>query len=304
MWDFPYDSLTAIRTLLEEEQLALSKKFGQNFLLSDHVLKEITRLVDAKEGSTVWEVGPGIGALTSHLLKTKAHVTAFEIDYGFIRVLTQRAFGDEKNFHLVSGDVLKTYQIEYQRNGTPSVVCGNLPYNIGSLFIATIIEQGIHPKRMVFTLQKEVAHRLQAQSGTKAYSTLSILTQCFYDVSIVMNLSSGHFYPPPEVASSVILLTQKEKPLLDDGITELFFPLIRDLFAQRRKTIKNNLLNNKEIQRIGNSFITPILEEANIDEKERSENLSIETLIALAQIMKRYAYPTHEPKYPYDSDSN
>ena len=106
IWDFDYSSISSITRLLEENGLGMTKKFGQNFLVSMSALDRITALSGACEGMRVWEVGPGIGALTTKLLQTGAEVTAFEIDHGFCRILREQAYVDVPNFKLVEGDAL------------------------------------------------------------------------------------------------------------------------------------------------------------------------------------------------------
>ncbi|HKL57168.1 MAG TPA: rRNA adenine N-6-methyltransferase family protein, partial [Sphaerochaeta sp.] len=122
-WKFAYDSPKAIKSLLDKEGLALSKKFGQNFLISRHVRENIARELDLEPSMKVWEVGPGIGALTALLLESGCSVTAFEIDHGFCRLLTEQAFGDDENFRLIEGDVLKTWERLWKDEGTPDRIC-------------------------------------------------------------------------------------------------------------------------------------------------------------------------------------
>ncbi|MFA5447453.1 MAG: rRNA adenine N-6-methyltransferase family protein, partial [Sphaerochaeta sp.] len=110
----------------------MTKKFGQNFLLSTPIRQKIVSLLDLEEGQTVLEIGPGIGSITTLLLDEKVQLTAFEIDRGFCRILEEEAFVDEPTFTLVEGDALKTLFTHLKRVGTPDRICGNLPYNVGT----------------------------------------------------------------------------------------------------------------------------------------------------------------------------
>jgi 16S rRNA (adenine1518-N6/adenine1519-N6)-dimethyltransferase len=284
-WNFPYGSPTAIRDILEVNGLAMSKKFGQNFLLSETVREKIVSLMDLDQSKQVWEIGPGIGALTTLLLDSKAEVTCFEIDHGFCRILSGQAFLDMPNFHLVEGDALKSWEMQWKRHGTPDVICGNLPYNVGSVCIANLLEKGCRPERMVYTLQKEVACRLCADPGNKDWSTLSILAQVDYDCRIAMDVSNGAFYPVPKVVSSVTVLEKKKEPMVPAEEYQFFLLVVKDLFHQRRKTVRNNLLSGKSGAMVGRDAVLDSLLAAGIRDSERAEKLEIAQIVELARII-------------------
>ncbi|MGI6433284.1 MAG: 16S rRNA (adenine(1518)-N(6)/adenine(1519)-N(6))-dimethyltransferase RsmA [Sphaerochaetaceae bacterium] len=283
MWDFPYDSPKAIQHLLDQRSLALSKKFGQNFLISSSAIDKMVSALSLEEGMSVWEVGPGIGALSSALLKKGVHLRAFEIDWGFCSILQDLAFADEPNFTLIAGDVLKTWEKQYQEEGTPEVVCGNLPYNVGTVFIARILEKQLLSPTMLFTLQKEVAERLGASVGTKNWSTLSILGQSDYEITQLFNLKGGSFYPPPKVDSTVLLFTKREVPLIPPVLRNQFLKVCRDVFAQKRKTVRNNLLRGTVGSVLGKELTLSALAQAKVSESERSENLGFTQLLNLTK---------------------
>jgi 16S rRNA (adenine1518-N6/adenine1519-N6)-dimethyltransferase len=288
MWDFPYDSPQAIANLLSEYGFALSKKFGQNFLISSTARERIAEILHLQKNEHIWEIGPGIGALTHALLYYDVTVTAFEIDHGFATILRDRACVDEPRFHLVEGDVLKTWESHFAEEGTPDAICGNLPYNVGSICIGRFLESQCHPKRMVFTLQKEVADRLAAQPGTKQWSTLAILAQIDYQVTTAFFIRPGSFFPPPHVDSAVVYMSRLEKPVIRDQLRPLFLQLTSDLFTQRRKTIRNNLLRGTLIQRYPKEVMLNALAQSGISEQERAENLSIEQILALAETLAQH----------------
>ena len=184
-----YDSPASIQAFLEQNGLAVSKRLGQNFLIDRSVRSRIVKALEVEEGMQVWEIGPGIGAMTILLLEEKVRLTAFEIDYGFVRVL-KGLFSEYENFCIVKGDVLKTL---CSQKDLPARIFGNLPYNSAFAIISDILEMEILPQHMVFTLQKEAAHRMVAGPGTKDYSSLSVLCTSVCDVRILFDIGSSAF---------------------------------------------------------------------------------------------------------------
>ncbi|MCF0237423.1 MAG: ribosomal RNA small subunit methyltransferase A [Sphaerochaetaceae bacterium] len=277
IWDFDYTSISSISKLLEENGLSMSKKFGQNFLISQGALDKIAALGSIKEGTKVWEVGPGIGALTNTMLRKGAFVTAFEIDHGFCRILREKAFGDCPSFRLIEGDALKNWKKIFEEEGTPDLICANLPYNVGSIFIANLIEERCLPEKMVFTLQTEVVKRICAKQKDPEFSGYSILTSIDYDNKEALKLKAPNFYPQPNVDSSVVVMTKKNIPDVPNEEARAFIAFTRVLFSQKRKTIKNNLkaLGKK------NEDLDKALTNVNISINERAENLSTAQILSL-----------------------
>ncbi|MDD4841653.1 MAG: 16S rRNA (adenine(1518)-N(6)/adenine(1519)-N(6))-dimethyltransferase RsmA [Sphaerochaetaceae bacterium] len=289
IWDFSYDSPNAITNLLQERGFSMSKKFGQNFLISSSARKRIADAVISKQGVRVWEVGPGIGALTVQLLNRSANVTAFEIDHGFCRILRNEAFIGEPNFNLIEGDVLKTWEKVFHQQGTPDVICGNLPYNVGSVCIAKFLEKQCLPQLMVYTLQKEVADRLSASEGSKLWSSFTILANIDYKVRTVCSISSQSFYPPPNVDSSVVMMEKRVQPLVGPDERRTFLTMVDDVFAQRRKTLRNNLLSGKTVNLLGKENLLERLELSGIPNNERAEQLGFPDLL----LLHRYVFQEH-----------
>ncbi len=274
MWTLNYDSISELDSTLKGKGLAMSKKFGQNFLISSQARERIVSYMNLEENMRVWEIGPGLGAITHLVLKRNVDLTAFEIDHGFAEILRNEAFCDEKSFTLVEGDALKTlFAYDY----TPDRIIGNLPYNVGSVIIAKLIENSILPELMVFTLQKEVVDRMCSKPGDAEYSSFSVLTQLDYENSAVLTLKKGCFWPQPQVDSSVVVMKKREKSLLSESEREVFLPLVRALFSMRRKTIKNNL-SSSGLFNINKSNIDSILTDAGFTGSERAEALSFEEL--------------------------
>ena len=281
MWNLNYDSISQLDGKLKENGLAMSKKFGQNFLISSQAREKIVSFMDLREGMNVWEIGPGLGAITHLVLKRNVNLKCFEIDHGFASILRDEAFSDEPNFSLVEGDALKTLFLEQDM---PDRIIGNLPYNVGSVIIAKLIESSILPERMVFTLQKEVVDRMCAKSGDDSYSSFSILTQIDYENKLELVLKKGCFWPQPQVDSAVVVMRKGDKSLVDDSLRSVFLPLVRDLFAQRRKNIKNNLMSSS-YGNLGKEKIEQIIAQSGLIGTERAEALSFGQLLSIARVI-------------------
>lgn len=276
-----YNSPSALNAFLEEREMGMQKKFGQNFLINQSAREKLADVTDIKENTSIWEVGPGLGALTSELLKRSGTVTAFEIDRGFSQALST-IFADEiesKHFSLVTGDFLKTWNSEYQKHGIPDRFFGNLPYNVGAIIIGDLINNGIRFNKSVVTVQKEVALRMEAKPGSKDYSSFSILCQWAYDIHPLMDLAGGSFWPRPNVNSRAIVMNKKEDfPRCTHP--KHFMNLQRSLFISRRKTIKNNLSRFYD----NGELASAVLERAKIAPSVRAETLSIQTLLHISDI--------------------
>ena len=283
IWDFDYSSVSSITRLLEENGLGMTKKFGQNFLISAPTLDRITALCGLDESSVVWEVGPGIGALTTRLLKTGAKVTAFEIDHGFCRILREKAYIDVPNFRLIEGDALKTWKEVYEKEGAPDMICANLPYNVGSVFIASVIENRCLPSRMVYTLQSEVVDRICAKMDDEQYSGFSILTGIDYENREAMKIKPGCFFPSPNVDSSVVVMQRRNSSLVPEKEAVPFLNLVRVLFSQRRKNVRNNL----KALGLASEKIDSALDKSGILPSERAEKLSTDQILTLLRNLDR-----------------
>jgi 16S rRNA (adenine1518-N6/adenine1519-N6)-dimethyltransferase len=259
----------------------MRKAYGQNFLINGDARKSLLDALDAGRGDAVWEIGPGLGAMTSGLLERGARVAAFEIDGGFCAVLRE-FFGAYPDFSLIEGDALKTWP---QARDAGDYLFGNLPYSIGAALLADFIEKKRHFRRMVVTVQNEVARRMAARPGSKDYSSFSLLCASAYRVTLLSVLKGASFYPEPNVDSRGVrldLIPGGE----DAAYPDCFYPLARRLFASRRKTVKNNLQAFIEETAAGRISAKEIAGEAlalaGIDGEERAERLGVEEFRALA----------------------
>ncbi|QQO11399.1 16S rRNA (adenine(1518)-N(6)/adenine(1519)-N(6))-dimethyltransferase RsmA [Breznakiella homolactica] len=266
----------------------MQKKFGQNFLINPNARKRLIDELGIAPGDAVWEIGPGLGAMTRELLDRGATVTAFEIDQGFVSSLKE-IFDGSESLRIVPGDALKTWKKESVR---AKFLFGNLPYNVGSVILGDFIESKCFFSRVVVTVQREVARRMAAEPGSKDYSSFSVLCSSVYRVSPLLVLKGSSFFPPPHVDSQGVRLDLRDD-IDPAGYPVLFTPLVRGLFASRRKTVKNNLqmfLSNRRIKdgiHIQDAAESA-LEVSGIDPRERAENLGIGEFRTLAAALEVY----------------
>jgi len=191
-----YDAPSVLRRYLDEHDLGMQKKFGQNFLINGDARKRLVQALELPSGATVWEVGPGLGSMTVELIRQGAFVKAFEIDRGFARALHE-LIPVPSAFTLIEGDVLKTWPHEAEKEQAEGRLShyflGNLPYNIAATLLADFIEKGRYFKRLVVTIQKEVAQRMIAKPGTKDYSSFTVLCNSVYTIKPLMVLKGPSF---------------------------------------------------------------------------------------------------------------
>jgi 16S rRNA (adenine1518-N6/adenine1519-N6)-dimethyltransferase len=274
-----YESPSAVRHVLQEYGIKLKKRWGQNFLINRGARKKIVQLIDPKKADTVWEIGPGLGALTVLLLNKAEKLFTFEIDRGIIRWLEDE-FGGFPQLRVYQGDIMKTWTDVLKEQGMPDKVCGNLPYNSASAIILSFMKEGFLPLRMIFTVQRELALRMTAVPGTKDYSGFSILCQSMFKTELKGELKPGSFFPQPEVLSAIITMTP-EKRIDSHEEKELFFRLVRAGFSSRRKTLKNNIKHAPDFEDVQKQRILDLLHgEYNI-ETLRAEELTVDEFLTL-----------------------
>lgn len=278
-----YNSPAELKKILDDNGFSMQKKFGQNFLINQAAREKLIDALEVEKGTTVWEVGPGLGAMTSGILEKGADLTVFEIDRGFANLISGFFENYAKNgqFKLIEGDVLKTWYNQTEKGTViPQRFFGNLPYNIAATIIADTIERGIRFDRCVFTVQKEVAVRMAAKPGSEDYSSLSVLCNWAYDVKPLMDLAGASFWPRPNVDSRAVVFTKKDDfPRCQNPA--LFVKMQRALFNSRRKTVRNNLQGYLSSSEKAIAF----LEKAGIDPMLRAEVLTIEQMLTLCNVI-------------------
>jgi 16S rRNA (adenine1518-N6/adenine1519-N6)-dimethyltransferase len=275
------DSPSDIRSALEEMSIGLKKRWGQNFLVNRGARERLVDLLGLRPGEATWEIGPGLGSMTGLLLERGARLVAFEVDRGLCRYL-RAAFEGEARFSLVEGDFMRTWEPALAAHGAPARLLGNLPYRSASLMIAAIVESGLRPAAIVFTVQRELAERMTAQPRTKSYSSFSALCQACFTITARGDLKPGSFFPSPEVVSTAIEL--RPRPGGPDTATVRFLSgLLRALFAARRKTLRNNLLAARLPDGTSAARVAAALEGEGISEGSRAEEIPPEVFVRLAR---------------------
>lgn len=254
----------------------MSKKLGQNFLIRRSVVDEIVAAAELTAGEPVLEIGPGIGTLTQGLAQSGAAVTAVELDRRLLEVL-DTTLAQYNNVRIIHGDVLKV-NIPEIMNHKPFKVVANLPYYITTPIIMSLLEMKLPIERLVVMVQREVAERMVAQPGTKAYGALSVAVQYYTEPSIVMDVPPRAFMPAPEVTSAVICCRLREKPPVEVADEKLFFRVVKAAFAQRRKTFSNTMKTTG----LDKETIASVLAKANIDGARRGETFSLQELADVA----------------------
>ncbi|MHB0897972.1 MAG: 16S rRNA (adenine(1518)-N(6)/adenine(1519)-N(6))-dimethyltransferase RsmA [Spirochaetales bacterium] len=275
----------------------MSKRFGQNFLVDRNARDKLYSALGASAPLHIWEIGPGIGAMTALLLERGHRVTAFEIDHGFARILRD-LFGANPNFTLIEGDFLKTWKGERSATGSPGeksdsspaggmpdILFGNLPYNVALVIIADLLENNWVPRKMVFTVQKEAARRIAAGPGTKDYAAFSVLCASVCRTKILYDIGASAFWPRPRVTSSVVVLEPRPEPIAGDDRAG-FTRFVRSAFSSRRKTLRNNL---NAMDKDFSSALDPALEALGIVADVRAEALVPEQLAAVYFALKASA---------------
>ncbi len=284
------DIATPIRTrdILEKYGFSFKKSLGQNFLIDPNILKRIVDHSEVTEETGTIEIGPGIGALTEQLARNSKKVVAFEIDQRLLPILDE-TLEPYSNVEVIHQDVLKAdvkAVMEEKLSDVKDVmVVANLPYYVTTPIIMKLLEEKLPIRGIVVMLQKEVADRITANPGTKDYGSLSIAVQYYTKAEIVMTVPKTVFVPQPNVDSAVIRLTVREKPPVAMVDEAFFFRVIKISFAQRRKTILNNLISQLPNGKEKKESIVSALEQAGIDPRRRGETLSIEEFARLSDTL-------------------
>ncbi|EKF8752383.1 16S rRNA (adenine(1518)-N(6)/adenine(1519)-N(6))-dimethyltransferase RsmA [Staphylococcus pseudintermedius] len=267
------------RALLNQYGFNFKKSLGQNFLIDVNIINRIIDASGIDHMTGVIEIGPGMGSLTEQLAKNAQHVLAFEIDQRLIPVLDD-TLSPYNNVTVINEDILKANVAEaiqqHLSHCEKIMVVANLPYYITTPILLTLLEQDLNIDGYVVMMQKEVGERLNAQVGTKAYGSLSIVAQYYTETSRVLTVPKTVFMPPPNVDSIVVKLMKRESPIVDVDNPNAFFKMTKGAFSQRRKTIYNNYQNLFENGKEQNETIMQWLERADIDPKRRGETLSIQ----------------------------
>jgi 16S rRNA (adenine1518-N6/adenine1519-N6)-dimethyltransferase len=274
-----HDSPREIRRILDSLGISPRRRWGQNYLINRGARLKIAGLAEIKPSERIWEIGPGLGAMTDLLVASSGRMILFEIDRHLVNYLKERYAG-RPSVTIVPGDVLKTWKRATEDEGRPDKVIGNLPFRSASAILASFIEEGLdHP--LIVTVQRELAQRMVSAPRVKDYSSFSVLCQYAYDIRIHGDLNPGSFYPAPRVISTIVTMKprrERTEPLSRD----LFFDLVRSSFRSRRKTLGNNLTMSSLASRFGRSPLLLACRKESIDTRRRPEELDVNDYIRIA----------------------
>ncbi|MDX1411759.1 MAG: 16S rRNA (adenine(1518)-N(6)/adenine(1519)-N(6))-dimethyltransferase RsmA [Nitrospirales bacterium] len=253
------------------------KALGQHFLIDPNIIKKIIHLADLHPDESVMEIGPGRGILTAALCQKVTKVWAIETDRRMVDYLTH-ALAHSSNLEVIHGDALK---FPYATLPPGTVIVANLPYNISTPLLFQFLDARAHIRRMVLTLQLEVARRLVAPVGTRDYGVLSVLLQYIADVRLAFQVPNSCFRPSPKVDSAVVRIDVRRSEAIADAEAKLFGQIVRAAFSHRRKILSNSMRDSgfppHEIQLA--------FSQANIDAKRRAETLTVKEFTTLTHAM-------------------
>ena len=270
-----------IRALLARHKFRFSKSMGQNFLTAAWVPEDIAASAGLDEHTGVLEVGPGVGCLTKELSERAGKVVSVELDKALKPVLAE-TLADCENVEIVFGDVLKQdlpALVEERMPGMRHVVCANLPYNVTSPLLTAFLEAKCF-ETVTVMIQREVARRICAGSGSADYGAFGIFVQWHAAPELLFDVPPSCFVPQPKVTSSVIRLTRREKPPVPVRDEALLFRVVRAAFNQRRKTLVNAL--SSQLPGLEKGQVEEILVSLGFDPRIRGEVLDIAGFAAIS----------------------
>jgi len=281
--------MTSLLTELKKHKIRPKKWLGQNFLLDNDILEQIISLYDLTKDDIVVEVGAGLGALTTRLATRAGKVLAIEIDKGLTNLLKDKMAG-VMNVEVINLDVL---DFDFQRvagiNGDKLKVLGNIPFGISTPLVFNLLDCKDCLSMAVLMFQKEVADRIVACPGTKAYGVLSVFSQLNAVVSRELIVRRHCFHPQPKVDSAVVKFLFYDTPPIQIKNEHIFKRVVKGSFAQRRKTLRNALKNSLSrdvpLDRLLNAF-----KECEIDPRRRGETLSLEEFRDLSDCLAKYHF--------------
>lgn len=272
--------------IIKKYDFSVQKKFGQNFLIDEHVLDKI---IDAAQIDVVYgviEIGPGLGTMTRRLAALSKKVVAIEIDRQLIPILSD-TLSDCDNVKVINADVMKTdlgSLIDEEFGDMPVKVVANLPYYITTPIVMSLLEGRFAIESITIMIQKEVAERMRAVPGSKDYGALSLAVGYYADAYIAANVPPNCFMPRPKVGSCVIRLNVRKEPFVSVRDEKQMFALIRGAFNQRRKTLVNAVANYEGLS-YKKEEIEEALKKLDLSPSIRGEALDLQQFAALSDIL-------------------
>lgn len=264
------------------------KSLGQNFLADERVIARIVDALSPQSNETVVEIGPGRGALTAQLLERAGRLIAVEFDRELYPLLQQK-FGARGNFSLIEADALAVDFCALIHPAASARVVANLPYYISTAILQKLIEERGCLTEMVLMLQREVVERVTAPPSSSERGYLSVLVEAYCEAEALFDVAPGSFRPQPKVWSTVVRLSLRQRPEVEIVDERLMWQIVSAGFAQRRKTILNNLRHapgylRERIEAQGGEG--RILEAASIESTRRAETLTLEEWTRLTRAIE------------------
>jgi 16S rRNA (adenine1518-N6/adenine1519-N6)-dimethyltransferase len=286
--------LNEMRGLLTTRGIQLTKSLGQNFLHDANQLRRIIKAAELTKTDKALEIGPGLGPLTELLLENAGEVLAIEKDARLVEFLRKRfkplapflsppsgeSVSDrtgEGKFELVHADALDFLRNE-KRDWSDWKLVANLPYSVASPILVELACGARAPKKIVVTLQQQVAQRLMAKAGDKDYGVLTLLAQLNYEPRDWFKIPRSCFFPEPDVDSACVVLDRRAVPLLPENQRETFVKIVKRAFSQRRKMMLKLLRADWPLKKLERAFA-----ESKIPPRERAEKLGSEQFVALVE---------------------
>ena len=292
--------LSEMRDILAARGIQLTKSLGQNFLHDANQLRRIVEAAEISKTDKVLEIGPGLGPLTELLLENAGEVLAIEKDARLVEFLREHFGTEERNadlligvlvgqpketcepnrssaFHLLHADAL-TFLKQESRDWSDWKLVANLPYSVASPILVELACGNRAPKKMVATLQFEVARRLMAQADDDDYGILTLLVQLDFEPRGTLKIPADCFFPTPDVDSACVVLDRRAQPLLPENLRANFVKIVKRAFSQRRKMMLKLLKMDWPKEKLEAAFA-----ELKISPQERAEKLSLEQFVALTE---------------------
>mgnify|MGYP001249930866 CR=1 FL=1 len=274
------------KEILKKYEFAFKKSLGQNFIIDVNILENIIKHAGVDPSVGVIEIGPGIGALTEQLAIHADKVVAFEIDGRLLPILedTLQAYSNIEIIHedILKADVEKVIEEQFAENQAIHIVA-NLPYYITTPILMKLLRDRLPVENITVMIQKEVAERMAAKPSSKSYGSLTIAVQYYTDAKVVMTVPKTVFTPRPNVDSSILKLELRDEPLVHVKNEDFFFTVVRASFAQRRKTLRNNL--SSYFKDMDKAVLQDVFEQTGINGSRRGESLHIEEFAQLADAL-------------------
>lgn len=267
------------QAILNTYKIQANKSLGQNFLIDDCVIEKIIESSNIEKEDLIIEIGPGLGVLTERLLKKSNNVVVIELDKKMIEILQNR-FCLNRNLEIINNDVLKVdlekliKNKKEQTNINKVKIVANLPYYISTPIIMKLLENRLEISEIIVMVQKEVAQRLGAETGTREAGAITYAVEYYAQATPIIDVLKESFIPSPKVESQVIKLEVRQNPKIEVEDEKLLFNIIQKSFMQRRKTLSNALINNRILD--SKEEVEKMFKTLEIPSNVRGENLTLE----------------------------